>query len=177
MDSNTRGATWRPSSCVPVRAHVRVCVCACACVRAHVLIAMVGRMNGQQHQRCHLASIIVCECACARACVHVYIRSQRARSCLCCYHLRSNCRTNIFQGCQRGHSRMSRTNSFQPAIRGRVSVRMRAQQSRSCLCCNYLRYVGRVGPAWCLSQIYTKSGRKVLRAQATFKIDAFAFDL
>ena len=71
MDSNTRGATLRPASCVNV--HVRVCVFTDAVVPS--VSAMVERMNGQQHQRCHLASSIVCECACARVCVHVRIRS------------------------------------------------------------------------------------------------------
>ena len=46
-----------------------VSVDVCMCARAHVLSAMVGRMNGQQHQRCHLASSIVYACACARVCV------------------------------------------------------------------------------------------------------------
>ena len=42
-----------------------MCACRIRATRAQALSAVVERMNGQQHQRCHLASIIVRACACA----------------------------------------------------------------------------------------------------------------
>ena len=60
MDSNTRGATWCPSSCVST------CVCAwriCA-TRAHVLRVVVERMNGQRHQFQVLDSDAACVGVC-----------------------------------------------------------------------------------------------------------------
>jgi hypothetical protein len=62
-------------ACVAAAFVFSVSVDVCMCGGAHVRSATVGRMNGQQHQRCHLASSIVCECACACVCVQVRSRS------------------------------------------------------------------------------------------------------
>lgn len=79
MDNNTRGATWRPSSCVGARVHVvrldyKRRAHHIRATRAHELSAVVERVNGQQHQGGHQASIIVRACEYARACVCACVR-------------------------------------------------------------------------------------------------------
>ena len=70
MDSNTRGATWRPASCVHVR--VRVCVF----MYAFVPSGLEGKDEwtatpevppGVQHRVC------MCVCVCVCSCTHSFL--------------------------------------------------------------------------------------------------------